>query len=61
MGLKEIQYFNLNDDGSETLDWNMTYEGMFEEQKPEYDGDPIWMTEKQRKEKRTNAGLYYYG
>ena len=62
MGLKEIQYFNLNDDGAEVLDWNMSYEGVYDDntERAYMDDNPIWMTEKQRKEKRSNGGIYYY-
>ena len=31
MGIKEIDYFNLNADGSETINWNQTYGSFYDE------------------------------
>ena len=55
MGIKEIEYFNLNSDGSMQVDWNLSYDG-FEDSKQ---NDWLPSTYK-KKEKKTDAGLYYY-
>ena len=57
MGIKEIQYFQLNDDGSEKLDWNQTYSG-FEDEKPKWDKPypEHWV----KRKKITDAGFIYY-
>lgn len=57
MGINEIQYFNLNSDGSMPINWDATYDGIYD-----YDDKDDWLPATYRKkEKKTNAGLYYYG
>ena len=57
MGIKEIQYFNMNSDGSMPVDWDATYSGVYEDEVSEDSWIPATY---RRKEKRTDAGLYYY-
>jgi len=57
MGIKEIEYFNLNSDGSMPIDWNLTYDGIYDTSSTSNDWLPATY---KRKEKRTDAGLYYY-
>jgi len=59
MGIKEIQYYNLNADGSENIDWNMTYESTFESGSGPKWNKP-WPEHWQRREKKTDGGLYVY-
>lgn len=59
MGIKEKAYLRLNDDGSETLDWNQTYGG-FEDEDPQKTWDKPYPYHWVKHEKRTDAGLYYY-
>lgn len=57
MGINEFQYFQLNADGSYKADWDATYSGFDDEdRKP----DNPWPDHWKKKEKRTDAGLYYY-
>jgi len=58
MGIKEIAYFNLNEDGSDRIDWNLSYEGMNDDDR---DGEVSIPGTILPKEKRTKGGLYYYG
>ena len=58
MGINEIDYLKLNADGSEQLDWDQSYEGPFGSDKPEW--NKPWPEHWQRRERRTDAGLYYY-
>ena len=56
MGIKEIQYFGLNSDGSARLDWNQMYSGPFEEERKPED----WLPATYRKRvKKRDDGLYY--
>jgi len=57
MGIKEIAYLGLNSDGAMPIDWNATYDGVYDS--PSSNTDWLPATYK-RKEKKTNAGLYYY-
>lgn len=59
MGIKEIAYLGLNSDGSMQLDWDQSYAGAFDDDKPKW--NKPWPETYQRREKRTDAGLYYYG
>ena len=59
MGIKEISYFNLNDDGSEVLDYNQTYTGIFDDEQQD-SWDKPYPRHWQRQEKKTDGGLYYY-
>lgn len=56
MGIKEIQYFGMNSDGSMPISWDNTYDGAY--------GDTTandWIPATYRKkEKKTDGGLYYY-
>ena len=58
MGIKEIQYFQLNDDGSANLNWNQTYTGFDEEEKEIWDKPypKHWV----RQERKTDNGFIYY-
>lgn len=56
MGIKEIQYLGLNSDGSMPIDWDQSYDGPYDA-KHEEDWVPAAY---RRKEKKTDAGLYYY-
>ena len=57
MGVKEIDYLGLNSDGSDRLNWNQMYSGPFDEEEAKDDWLPATY---KKKEKRTDAGLYYY-
>ena len=57
MGINEFQYFQLNADGSYKADWNATYSGFDDEVKENVDP---WPSHWKKKEKKTDAGLYYY-
>ena len=58
MGVNEIDYLKLNADGSDQLDWDQVYEGPYGSDEPKW--DKPWPENWQRREKRTDAGLYYY-
>ena len=57
MGISEMKYFQMNDDGSEVLEWNQTYGGFYDSDESVWDKPypEHWI----KKEKRTDAGLYY--
>ena len=57
MGISEMRFFQMAEDGSEKIDWNQTYGGFYDDEKPVWDKPypEHWI----RKEKRTDAGLYY--
>ena len=60
MGVSEMAYFKLNDDGGEDLDWNQSYSGFYDPAPKEPWTKPYpehWV----RREKRTDGGVYYYG
>lgn len=57
MGIKEIQYFGLNSDGSMPVDWNAVYDGPYDTDVKVDDWFPATY---KRKEKKTNGGIYYY-
>lgn len=59
MGLKEISYYGLNPDGSFNGDWDTKYQGFDAVETRKW--DKPWPEHYQRTEKRTDAGLYYYG
>ena len=53
MGIRELEYFRMNDDGSDNVNWDLTYEsGLYEKPKKVHIFD--------RKERKTDGGLYYY-
>jgi hypothetical protein len=56
MGIAEMAYFQLNDDGSESQDWDQTYLGFDDDDEKRWD-KPYprhWV-----KERRSDGGLYY--
>ncbi|MBQ1449000.1 MAG: hypothetical protein IIZ15_02745, partial [Coriobacteriales bacterium] len=56
MGISEMAYFQLNDDGSESQDWDQTYLGFDDDDEKRWD-KPYprhWV-----KERRSEGGLYY--
>lgn len=59
MGIKEIAYLGLNSDGTPILNWDQEYEGPFDKKEDEW--NKPWPEHWQRREKRTDGGLYYYG
>lgn len=58
MGIKEIDYLGLNSDGSMPINWDQEYEGPFDDDSSKW--NKPWPEHWQRKEKQTDAGLYYY-
>lgn len=58
MGINEVKYLGLNSDGSQRLDWDQEYAGPFDRHETHEDWMPATYA---KKEKRTDAGLYYYG
>jgi len=57
MGVKELKYLGYAEDGSMPINWDQSYEGPFDEDRRDDDWLPATF---KRKEKRTDAGLYYY-
>ena len=57
MGVKEIQYFNLNSDGSMPIKWDQVYDGPYDQARRDDDWLPATY---RRKAKKTDGGLYYY-
>lgn len=59
MGLKEIAYFQLNEDGSYKADWNARYGG-FDAQDDEDPWDKPYPEHWVRREKKKDEGGFYY-
>ncbi len=60
MGISEMAYFRLNDEGGEDLDWNQSYAGFYDApEKPKWDKPypEHWV----KKERRSSGGVLYYG
>ena len=58
MGISEIDYLGLNSDGTPKLDWNQVYQGPLDDDEDEW--DKPYPKHWQRREKRTESGIYYY-
>jgi hypothetical protein len=61
MGINEMQYLQLNDDGSDRIDWNMSYVGFYDEERPEVKRGPVpdhWMKRKKPKEQDSYGGFW---
>ena len=59
MGIHEMKYLQMNDDGSENLDWNQTYAGFDDpDEKPRWNKPypEHWV----KRERKTRGGVYYY-
>ena len=56
MGINEMQYLQMNSDGSDRQDWSQSYDDMYHEEKPVWDKPypEHWV-----KQKRSPGGLYY--
>ncbi|MBQ2058180.1 MAG: hypothetical protein II488_00240, partial [Firmicutes bacterium] len=60
MGISEMAYFKLNDEGGEDLDWNQSYTGFYDApEKPRWDKPypEHWV----KRERRSPGGVLYYG
>lgn len=57
MGVNEIDYLNLNSDGTEKLDWDMTYSGPLDD---DDEWDKPWPRTWQRRERVSDGGVHYY-
>lgn len=55
MGIKEIQYFNLNSDGSMPIDWSASYDGTYDEEEKD-----DWLPATYKKRKKERDGSFYY-
>ena len=58
MGIKEMSYFRLNDDGSEMIDYNLQYYSD-ENPEPEEPWDKPYPRHWVKRERRTKSGFYY--